>query len=199
MIVMDHLQLDKATVVEKCYLGIGSINEFGRTLQVPCVCSSQIWFGCWITFTLCPGFSSAVVMLLSTLLGISSMSPSQWNISDKTLDGSKFVSIFESAVLTSKPTLGFVVSVTAAPASPTATDAADVHDAQATAVSESPTSNVKGKAFDRYVSIWFENTDYDMAAGDRRHLMLFALHSTRSNFWNSKLSIFCKQGYNLKQ
>lgn len=54
----------------------------------------------------------------------------------------------------------------AAPASPTATDAADVHAAQATAKSESPVSKVKGAAFDRYVSIWFENTDYDMAAGD---------------------------------
>lgn len=54
----------------------------------------------------------------------------------------------------------------AAPASPTATDKADVLAAQATAKSESPVSHVKGKAFDRYVSIWFENTDYDMAAND---------------------------------
>lgn len=51
--------------------------------------------------------------------------------------------------------------------SPTATDRADVLAAQATAKSESPVSHVKGKAFDRYVSIWFENTDYDMAAADR--------------------------------
>ncbi|KAG0647880.1 Phosphate-repressible acid phosphatase [Hyphodiscus hymeniophilus] len=51
-------------------------------------------------------------------------------------------------------------------ASPTATDVADVDAAQATAKTESPTSHVKGKAFDRYVSIWFENTDYDMAAAD---------------------------------
>ncbi|CZR53774.1 related to acid phosphatase Pho610 [Phialocephala subalpina] len=54
----------------------------------------------------------------------------------------------------------------AAPASPTATDVTDVYAAQATALTESPTSNVKGKAFDRYVSIWFENTDYDLAAAD---------------------------------
>jgi acid phosphatase len=52
--------------------------------------------------------------------------------------------------------------------SPTATDAANVYAAQATALSRSPTSNVKGKVFDRYVSIWFENTDYDMAAADRK-------------------------------
>jgi len=51
-------------------------------------------------------------------------------------------------------------------ASPTASDAADVYAAQATAITKSPTSNVKGKAFDRYVSIWFENTDYVMAAAD---------------------------------
>ncbi|TVY22668.1 putative acid phosphatase [Lachnellula hyalina] len=54
----------------------------------------------------------------------------------------------------------------AAPASPTATDTADVYAAQATARTSSPTSHVKGKAFDRYVSIWFENTDFDMAAAD---------------------------------
>jgi len=57
----------------------------------------------------------------------------------------------------------------AAPASPTATDKIDVLAAQATARTESPTSHVKGKVFDRYVSIWFENTDYDMAAADRKY------------------------------
>lgn len=57
--------------------------------------------------------------------------------------------------------------VLAAPASPTATDTLNVYAAQATAETESPTSHVKGKMFDRYVSIWFENTDYDMAAADR--------------------------------
>jgi len=30
-----------------------------------------------------------------------------------------------------------------------------------------PASLVKGKAFDRFVTIWLENTDYDLAAGDR--------------------------------
>lgn len=57
----------------------------------------------------------------------------------------------------------------AAPSSPTATDVVDVYAAQATAKSESPTSHVKGKAFDRYVSIWFENTDFDLAAADREY------------------------------
>jgi acid phosphatase len=54
-----------------------------------------------------------------------------------------------------------------APASPTATDAADVYAAAATAKSESPTSKVKGKVFDRYVSIWLENQDYDIVSADR--------------------------------
>jgi acid phosphatase len=61
----------------------------------------------------------------------------------------------------------------AAPASPTATDPADVSAAQATAKSESPTSKVKGKAFDRYVSIWFENQDFDIAKADRELFAVF--------------------------
>ncbi|KAI0147202.1 acid phosphatase phoa [Xylariaceae sp. FL1272] len=48
----------------------------------------------------------------------------------------------------------------------TATATQSVAAAAATALTYSPTSNVKGKAFDRYVVIWLENTDYDMAAGD---------------------------------
>ncbi|TVY38918.1 Phosphate-repressible acid phosphatase [Lachnellula occidentalis] len=60
----------------------------------------------------------------------------------------------------------FVGVAIAAPASPTASDTADVHAAQATARTSSHTSHVKGQAFDRYVSIWFENTDFDMAAAD---------------------------------
>lgn len=50
----------------------------------------------------------------------------------------------------------------------TATAAASVAAARATALTLSPTSNVKGKTFDRFVQIWLENTDYDMAAGDRK-------------------------------
>lgn len=49
----------------------------------------------------------------------------------------------------------------------TATGTAAVAAAAATAKTSSPTSNVKGKAFDRMVVIWLENTDYAMAAGDR--------------------------------
>jgi acid phosphatase len=50
----------------------------------------------------------------------------------------------------------------------TATATADVAAARATAKTLSPTSNVKGKVFDRLAVIWLENTDYDLAAGDRK-------------------------------
>jgi hypothetical protein len=50
----------------------------------------------------------------------------------------------------------------------TSTGTAAVAKARATAKTESPTSNVSGKSFNRFVTIWCENTDYDMAAGDRK-------------------------------
>lgn len=36
----------------------------------------------------------------------------------------------------------------------------------------SPVSYVKGKAFDRLAVIWLENTDYDLAVGDREQKFL---------------------------
>lgn len=51
----------------------------------------------------------------------------------------------------------------------TATSTASVYAAQATAKTLSPVSHVKGKAFDRIAIIWNENTDYDLAVGDRRY------------------------------
>jgi hypothetical protein len=60
-----------------------------------------------------------------------------------------------------------VVGLVAAQNQFTATDKAGVAAAAATAVTRSPTSHVKGKAFDRFVVIWLENTDYDKAVGDR--------------------------------
>ena len=51
----------------------------------------------------------------------------------------------------------------------TSTGTAAVAKAKATAKTESPTSNVAGKTFDRFVTIWCENTDYSMAAGDREN------------------------------
>lgn len=50
----------------------------------------------------------------------------------------------------------------------TSTGSAAVAKAQATALTESPTSNVAGKTFDRFVTIWCENTDYALALADRR-------------------------------
>ncbi|KAK8053320.1 phosphoesterase-domain-containing protein [Apiospora saccharicola] len=52
------------------------------------------------------------------------------------------------------------------PTTYTATATASVAAARATALTLSPTSNVQGKTFDRFVQIWMENTDFDMAAGD---------------------------------
>lgn len=49
----------------------------------------------------------------------------------------------------------------------TATATASVAAAQATAKTSSPTSHVKGEVFDRIAIIWLENTDYDLAIGDR--------------------------------
>jgi hypothetical protein len=49
----------------------------------------------------------------------------------------------------------------------TATNAASVKAAQATAPTYTGTPEYKqGRVFDRYVEIWLENTDYDKAAGD---------------------------------
>ncbi|ELR05681.1 hypothetical protein VC83_05697 [Pseudogymnoascus destructans] len=70
-------------------------------------------------------------------------------------------------------TAALLASAAAAPTSsstlvvnPTATDPAAVYAAQATAKTESPTSHVKGKVFDRFVTIWFENTDFQSAAAE---------------------------------
>ncbi|KAI1171116.1 phosphoesterase family-domain-containing protein [Nemania sp. FL0916] len=48
----------------------------------------------------------------------------------------------------------------------TATASASIAAAQATALTLSPTSSVKGKTFDRFVQIFLENQDYDIAIGD---------------------------------
>jgi len=59
-----------------------------------------------------------------------------------------------SSTITAVAALAFGAGAApATPASPTATDPADVYAAQATALTEDPTSCVPGRAFDRYVSI----------------------------------------------
>lgn len=63
------------------------------------------------------------------------------------------------------------IATAAAQTQYTATGAAAVAKARATALTESPTSNVVGKTFDRFVTIWLENTDYSGAANDREILI----------------------------
>ncbi|KAK4221330.1 phosphoesterase family-domain-containing protein [Podospora fimiseda] len=48
----------------------------------------------------------------------------------------------------------------------TSTAASAVAAARATALTLSPTSNVPGKTFDRFVQIWLENVDYSVAIAD---------------------------------
>jgi hypothetical protein len=49
----------------------------------------------------------------------------------------------------------------------TLVDASAFEGARATAKTLSPTSSVRGKTFDRFVNIWLENTNFDVAARDR--------------------------------
>ncbi|KAH9884349.1 phosphoesterase family-domain-containing protein [Xylariomycetidae sp. FL2044] len=48
----------------------------------------------------------------------------------------------------------------------TATATASIEAARATALTLSPTSHVEGKTFDRFVQIFLENQDFEIAAGD---------------------------------
>lgn len=66
-----------------------------------------------------------------------------------------------------EPLIALVLLATAAFAQNTATGIAEVAAAAATAKTSSPTSDVKGKVFDRFVVVWLENTDYDKSVGDR--------------------------------
>ena len=50
-------------------------------------------------------------------------------------------------------------------------DSAAIERAAAQAETESNTSHVRGKAFDRMVIIWLENTDDSLALNDRESLL----------------------------
>jgi hypothetical protein len=65
----------------------------------------------------------------------------------------------------------------------TASKPSAVYAAQATAPSVQKTSNVRGKAFDRFVTIWLENTDYQKAAGDPNLAWLASQGITLSNYF----------------
>ncbi|CAD0111337.1 unnamed protein product [Aureobasidium uvarum] len=64
----------------------------------------------------------------------------------------------------------------------TSTNPSDVDTARDSALTLSPTSNVKGKVFDRFVTIWLENTDYDKAASDPNLAWLAKKGITLSNY-----------------
>jgi hypothetical protein len=51
----------------------------------------------------------------------------------------------------------------------TSTAVTAVAKAAATALTLSPTSNIAGATFDRFVQIFLENTDYSLAIGDREY------------------------------
>lgn len=65
----------------------------------------------------------------------------------------------------------------------TLTSPVDVARAAATARTNSPTSNVKGSAFDRIAIIWLENTDYAKAVGDPNLKYLATKGITLSNYF----------------
>ncbi|KAH8901738.1 phosphoesterase-domain-containing protein [Thozetella sp. PMI_491] len=65
----------------------------------------------------------------------------------------------------------------------TSTAASAVAKAAATALTLSPTSNVAGKTFDRYVQIFLENTDYTLAIGDPNLSALAARGILLTNYY----------------
>lgn len=69
-------------------------------------------------------------------------------------------------------TIAFATTSNSNPTQYTATGTAAIAAAKATAKTLSPTSSVPGKNFDRFVNIWLENTDFDMAAADRKPPLL---------------------------
>ena len=65
----------------------------------------------------------------------------------------------------------------------TASKAAPVYAAQATTATTQKTSHVRGKVFDRFITIWLENTDYEKAAGDPNLAALASKGITLSNYF----------------
>lgn len=66
----------------------------------------------------------------------------------------------------------------------TATGASEVAAAAATALTLHPTSNVQGQSFDRFVQIFLENQDYDIAVGDPNIEYLATLGVSLDNYWS---------------
>nr|POE77699.1 phosphate-repressible acid phosphatase [Quercus suber] len=69
----------------------------------------------------------------------------------------------------------------------TATQTNSVYAAQATAKTSQETSFIPGLAFDRFVTIWLENTDYSKAAGDPNLAYLASKGITLQNYFGGTL------------
>ena len=65
----------------------------------------------------------------------------------------------------------------------TVSKTAFVAAAQATAKTTHKTSHVKGKVFDRFITIWLENTDYEKAEGDPNLHWLASKGISLSNYF----------------
>lgn len=64
------------------------------------------------------------------------------------------------------------------------TDPAKVYAAQATALTLHPTSSVQGSSFERMVTIFLENQDFDIADGDPNIQYLASLGVKLDNYWS---------------
>ena len=65
----------------------------------------------------------------------------------------------------------------------TASKVAPVDKAQETAKTTHKTSHVSGKVFDRFITIWLENTDYKKSEGDKNLLWLASHGITLGNYF----------------
>jgi acid phosphatase len=63
---------------------------------------------------------------------------------------------------------------------------ASIQSAAATATPLSPVSNVKGKAFDRIIQIWLENTAFNESAADPNMQWLSSQGILLTNYWGGK-------------
>jgi acid phosphatase len=77
-----------------------------------------------------------------------------------------------------------IVAQTSKPAESTIEPATTaIAAAAATQAVLSPVSNVKGAAFDRFIQVWLENTDYSAAAGDPNQQFFAKQGITLTNYW----------------
>ena len=80
----------------------------------------------------------------------------------------------------------------------TLTSSADVEAAAATALTLSPTSHVKGRAFDRFAIIFLENTDSAAALEDREYsLILVHVRLNAKSICTANLQALQKLGITL--